>query len=291
MEKEIKTIKISDADFPEELKTIPQPPKVIYTQGLPVKKEVRVAIVGTRLCSDYGKMTASNITQGLVDAGIVVVSGLAPGIDTIAHTIAVENKARTIAVIGSGLDKKNIYPQTNVVLAQKILDCGGLLVSEYPEGTSGAKFTFPRRNRIISGLSLAVVVIEAKEKSGSLITAEWARKQGKKIFAVPGSIYSANSRGCHYLIRQGAILAQNAKDILDGLGIGHIEPLVGKTAIEGSEEEVAILKSLREGALDVDKIILMTGLPAKKVLSILPVLEIEGKIKDLGKNIYALSHC
>ncbi len=288
---ETKTIKISDVDFPEELKTIPQPPKVIYAQGLPVKKEARVAIVGTRMCSDYGKMAASNIAQGLIDAGIVIVSGLAPGIDTIAHTIAVENKARTIAVIGSGLDKKSIYPQTNVVLAQKILDCGGLLISEYPEGTSGAKFTFPRRNRIISGLSLAVVVIEAKERSGSLITAEWARKQGKKIFAVPGSIYSANSRGCHCLIGQGAILAQNAKDILDELGIGHIKPLVGKTIIEGSEEEIAILKSLREGALDVDKIILTTGLPAKKVLSILPVLEIEGKIKDLGKNIYALSHC
>jgi DNA processing protein len=291
MEDSIETIKISDPDFPTELKTIPQPPKVIYTQGRRIKEEMRVAIVGTRMCSDYGKLVASNIAQGLVDAGVVIVSGLAPGIDTIAHTIAVENKARTIAVIGSGLDKKSIYPQTNVVLAQKILDCGGLLVSEYPEGTSGAKFTFPRRNRIISGLSLAVVVIEAKERSGSLITAEWARKQGKKIFAVPGSIYSANSRGCHYLIRQGAILAQNAKDILDGLGIEHIEPLIGKTAIEGSEEEVAILKSLREGALDVDKIILITGLPAKKVLSILPVLEIEGKIKDLGKNIYALSHC
>ena len=290
MEEAIKTLKLSDLDFPAELKTIPQPPKVIYTRGR-LKKETRVAIVGTRLCSDYGKLVAANIAQELVEAGIVIVSGLTPGIDTIAHKTAVENKARTIAVLGTGLDKRSIYPQTNVVLAENILENDGLLISEYPPGMHGARYSFPQRNRIIAGLSLAVVVIEAKEKSGSLITAGWALKQGKLIFAVPGSVYSANSQGCHQLIKKGAILARNAKDILDGIGIDSQQSLGIKTGFEGSEEEILIFKSLREGALDVDKIILTTGLPAKKVLSLLPILEIKGKIRDLGENIYALNHC
>jgi len=290
MEEAIETLKLSDLDFPAELKTIPQPPKVIYTRGR-LKKETRVAIVGTRLCSDYGKLVAANIAQELVEAGIVIVSGLTPGIDTIAHKTAVENKARTIAVLGTGLDKRSIYPQTNVVLAENILENDGLLISEYPPGMHGARYSFPQRNRIIAGLSLAVVVIEAKEKSGSLITAGWALKQGKLIFAVPGSVYSANSQGCHQLIKKGAILARNAKDILDGIGIDSQQSLGIKTGFEGSEEEILIFKSLREGALDVDKIILTTGLPAKKVLSLLPILEIKGKIRDLGENIYALNHC
>jgi DNA processing protein len=290
MEEAIKTLKLSDLDFPAELKTIPQPPKVIYTRGR-LKKETRVAIVGTRLCSDYGKLVAANIAQELVEAGIVIVSGLTPGIDTIAHKTAVENKARTIAVLGTGLDKRSIYPQTNVVLAENILENDGLLISEYPPGMHGARYSFPQRNRIIAGLSLAVVVIEAKEKSGSLITAGWALKQGKLIFAIPGSVYSANSQGCHQLIKKGAILARNAKDILDGIGIDSQQSLGIKTGFEGSEEEILIFKSLREGALDVDKIILTTGLPAKKVLSLLPILEIKGKIRDLGENIYALNHC
>lgn len=290
MEEAIETLKLSDLDFPAELKTIPQPPKVIYTRGR-LKKETRVAIVGTRLCSDYGKLVAANIAQELVEAGIVIVSGLTPGIDTIAHKTAVENKARTIAVLGTGLDKRSIYPQTNVVLAENILENDGLLISEYPPGMHGARYSFPQRNRIIAGLSLAVVVIEAKEKSGSLITAGWALKQGKLIFAIPGSVYSANSQGCHQLIKKGAILARNAKDILDGIGIDSQQSLGIKTGFEGSEEEILIFKSLREGALDVDKIILTTGLPAKKVLSLLPILEIKGKIRDLGENIYALNHC
>lgn len=286
----IETINLTDTAYPPELRSIPQPPKTIYCAGRMTAKETRVAIVGTRMCSDYGKLAASNIAQGLVEAGIVIVSGLTPGIDTIAHKTAVENKARTIAVLGTGLDKKSIYPQTNVALSENILDCGGLLVSECPPGTHGARFTFAKRNRIISGLSLAVVIIEAKEKSGSLITAGWARKQKKKIFAVPGSVYSTNSRGCNELIRQGAILARNAKDILDEIGVGSQLALDGITEPEGSKEEVMILKSLREGALEVDKIILATGLPAVKVLSLLPVLEIKGKVRDLGENIYALSY-
>lgn len=290
MPSNIVKIDFSDADYPLELRSIPQPPKTIYCAGRLEAKETRIAIVGTRMCSEYGKLAALNIAHGLIDAKTVIVSGLTPGIDTIAHKTAVENNTRTIAVLGTGLDKKSIYPQTNVALSESILDCGGLLISEYPPDMHGAKYTFSRRNRIISGLSQAVVVIEAKEKSGSLITAGWAQKQKKKVFAVPGSVYSANSQGCHQLIRQGAILARNAKDILDEIGLNSQLALNGIAEPEGSKEEIIILKSLREGALEVDKIILTTGLPAKTVLSLLPVLEIKGKIRDLGENIYALSY-
>jgi DNA processing protein len=290
MESSITTINNSDPDFPIELKSIPQPPKILYTQGWTKKGETRIAVVGTRLCSPYGKQAVLSIVQGLVDAGITIVSGLTPGIDTLAHQTAVENKARTIAVLGTGLDKRSIYPQTNVVLADKIVENGGLLISEYPPGTHGMKFSFPQRNRIISGLSLAVLVIEAKEKSGSLITAEWARKQGKTVFAVPGSIYTANSRGCHYLIKRGAKLVENASDILDELKIKSQTEAKTLNLFGDNAEESKILESLKEGALETDKIIIKTGLPAKSVLSTLPVLEIKGKIKDLGNNIYALGN-
>jgi DNA processing protein len=208
----------------------------------------------------------------------------------LAHQTAVDNSARTIAVLGTGLDKKNIYPQTNVVLADKIVENGGLLIGEYPPETHGARYTFARRDRIISGLSLATLVIEAKEKSGALITAEWARKQGKTVFAVPGSIYAANSRGCHYLIKHGAKLIDCASDILEELKIESRTEAKTLNLFGDNAEESKILESLKEGALETDKIIIKTGLPAKSILSTLPVLEIKGKIKDLGNNIYALGN-
>ena len=284
-----KEIKKSDPDFPPELKSIPQPPKILYAQGRLGTDKLRVAVVGTRLCSDYGKQAAFSICQGLIEAGVVIVSGLTPGIDTLAHQAAVENKARTIAVLGTGLDKKSIYPQTNVALAEKIVANNGLLLSEYPAGSHGRRFTFPQRNRIIAGLSLAVLVIEAKEKSGSLITTDWARKQGKKIFAVPGSIYSQNARGCHNLIRQGATLVENADDILKELDIAPTWKADKKSIFGDNNEETKILESLTEGALDADKIIVKTGLPARKVMSALPILEIKGRIKDLGGGTYCLN--
>lgn len=288
MEENIQTINIADANYPAQLKEISSPPKTLYAKGALKTEKNCIAVVGTRMYSDYGKQTVFDIVQGLVDAGLTIVSGLAPGIDTLAHQVAVENRARTIAVLGTGLDKKSIYPQTNLELADKIIENNGSLVSEYPPGTRGTRFTFPQRNRIIAGLSLGVLVVEAKEKSGSLITADWARKQGKKIFAVPGSIYSSNSKGCNYLIKGGAIMVENAKDVLKELGID--ARAVKKAPTGGNAEVAKILQVLTGEALEVDKIIKKTGLPTKTVLSILPVLEIEGKIKNLGNNVYAISH-
>ena len=163
---EIKTISVKDKNYPKLLKEIKNPPEVLYTRGELKPDEKCFGVVGTRMFSSYGKQVALEIAGDLAEAGLTIVSGLAPGIDTFAHTATVERRKRTIAVLGTGIDERSIYPQSNLNLARKILETGGCLISEYPPGTRGTNFTFPQRNRIISGLSLGVLVVEAKEKSG-----------------------------------------------------------------------------------------------------------------------------
>jgi len=283
---EIKKISIDDKNYPVLLRKIKDAPKIIYYRGRVLAKENCFAVVGARLCSSYGKEAAFEIVGELAGAGLTIVSGLAPGIDTISHQATIERGGRTIAVLGTGLDEKSIYPQTNLKLAEKILETGGCLLSEYPPGTRGTKFTFPQRNRIISGLSLGTLVIEAKIKSGALITADWAKSQKRKIFAVPGSIHSLNSRGCHYLIKQGAKLVENADDILKELNLCRVsKPVSTSPALV---EENVILEVLKEGALDIDKIIERTKLSPAKTASTLAILEIKDKVRNLGGNIYAL---
>ena len=222
MVEEIKTISIKDSNYPELLKKIKGAPEVLYYRGcLPQAESRGFAVVGARLCSPYGKQVALEIAGDLAESGLTIVSGLAPGIDTASHWAAVERKKRTIAVLGTGVDEKSIYPKENIKLAQKIIETGGCLISEYLPGTPGSKITFPQRNRIISGLSLGVLVVEAKERSGALITAEWARKQGRKVFAVPGPIHSLNSKGPHYLIKNGAKLVETSEDILQELNLSN----------------------------------------------------------------------
>jgi len=285
---EIKFIKIEDKEYPEELEKIKDAPKVLYYKGiLPSANEKCIAIVGTRRYSPYGQQVALKISGELADAGITIVSGLAPGIDTFSHRAAVEKRKRTIAVLGTGLDEKSIYPQTNLDLSRKIIEHGGCLISELPEGTPGSKFSFPRRNRIISGLSSAVLVIEAKEKSGSLITADCAIKQNKKLFAVPGQIYSSNSAGPNGLIKNGAKLVENANDILQELGF---ENIGAKNEIEAeNNEEKLILDALQYEPLHVDKIIEITKLNASAVATTLALMEISGKIRSLRANTYSLN--
>jgi DNA processing protein len=287
MEEEIRTISLQDNEYPKLLKKIPNSPKVLYCLGEIKSDENCFAIVGTRRFSPYGKEVALEIAGDLAEAGLTIVSGLAPGIDTFSHQAVIERKRRTIAVLGTGIDEKSIYPQSNLKLAQKILETGGCLISEYPPGTPGSQFTFPQRNRIISGLSLGILVVEAKEKSGALITAEWAKKQGRKIFAIPGPIHSSNSKGCHYLIKQGAKLVENANDILKELNLPCSSP--GDEQIRGETvEENLILETLKEESLYIDKIIEKTKLSAAEVASTLAILEIKNKIRNLGGNIYAL---
>jgi len=285
----IKTISIQDKNYPKLLKEIKDPPEILYVEGEILPNESCLAVVGTRRASSYGKQVALEIAGDLAEAGLTIVSGLAPGIDSFSHKATLERGKRTIAVLGTGIDKKSIYPQENLKLAEKILETGGALISEYPPGTHGSEFTFPQRNRIISGLSLGVLVVEAKQKSGALITANWAKKQGRKIFAIPGPIHSLNSKGCHYLIKQGAKLVGNVNDILKELNLPIKE---GAKEITGeTPEENLILGVLKEEASDIDKIIEKTKLPAATVASTLAILEIKGKVKNLGGSIYAISYC
>jgi DNA processing protein len=284
----IKSISQKDESYPQLLKEIPDPPEILYFRGKLKFEEKCFAIVGTRRCSDYGKRVTLEIARDLTEAGLTIVSGFAPGIDTLAHLAAIEKKKRTIAVLGTGLDEKSIYPKSNLKLVKKILETGGALISEYEPGTPGSNFTFPKRNRIIAGLSLGVLVVEAKEKSGALITANLAFSQKKKVFAIPGSIFSKNSKGCHFLIKKGAKLVENAKDILEELNLASLI-LEKKKKSEGeNKEERLILAALKEESLYVDQIIKKTKLSPAKVASTLTILEIKGKIRNLGANVYSL---
>lgn len=215
-EKNIQILTIKDEDYPYLLKQIYDPPSVIYIMGnKKILSQNGIAIVGSRNCSLYGQKIAKYLSYQLAKKGIHIISGLARGIDTFSHIGTLQAKGKTIAVLGSGLDV--IYPPENAKLAEKIVESGGCLVSEYIVGTKPLGEHFPARNRIISGLASGVVVVEASEKSGSLITVDFALEQGKNVYAVPGNINSPNSLGTNSLIKQGAKIVTNVEDILEDL--------------------------------------------------------------------------
>lgn len=285
---EIKTIRLKEPNYPRLLKKIKDPPQILYYRGDLSFIPRALAVVGTRRCSDYGKQATLTIVPDLTRAGLIIISGLAWGIDTWAHQACLENNGRTIAVLGTGIDEKSIYPKENLTLARKIVEKKGALISEFPAGTYGARANFPKRNRIISGLSSGVLVVEAREKSGALITARWAREQKRKVFAIPGPLTSLNSRGPNWLIKTGAKLVQSAEDILEELDLAPLpktEMAKGKTP-----EEQLILDCLKGKALQIDKIIEKTRLSPASVASCLTLLEIDNKVKNLGGNVYARSH-
>lgn len=211
----IEELKITDSEYPQNLKEIYDPPKSIYVLGNKhLLNKTGIAIVGSRDATQYGKKISSKIAKELSEKGINIISGLAIGIDEYAHIGALQqNKGKTIAVLGSGIDQ--LYPKQNIELARKIIRSGGCIISEYPIGTKPDKKNFPQRNRIISGISQGILVVEAGEKSGALITAEFGLEQGKEIFAIPGDITKKQSRGCNLLIRDGAKVVLSSQDILD----------------------------------------------------------------------------
>ena len=214
MEKEkIDIITIMDKEYPQKLKQISDFPMYLYTKGnIKLLNKKSIAMVGSRNCTDYGKNVAKDIGRKLVENNIVVVSGLAKGIDTYSHLGALFGNESTIAVLGNSID--SIYPQENKWLAKEILNKNGLIISEYVMGAELKKINFPARNRIISGLSDGVLVIEAKEKSGALLTVDFALEQGREVFAIPGNIYSNFSKGTNGIIKEGAKLISNVDDIL-----------------------------------------------------------------------------
>ncbi len=288
---EIKKISIEDKNYPRLLKEIKEPPKILYVKGEIFSEENCFGIVGTRRCTGYGKQIAEELAADLIDAGLTIVSGMAKGIDTVAHRETVKRGKRTIAVLGSGIDERSIYPQENLKLAREIVKNGGAVISEFPPGDKGLPFHFPQRNRIISGLSLGVLVVEAKMKSGAMITASWAADQGRDVFAIPGPINMPTSDGPNYLIKQGAKLVTDINDILEELNL----PLknLGQKQIKieaETPEEEKILETLEEGPLHIDKIIEKTKLNANVIFSTLLLMEVQRKVKNLGGNIYIINH-
>lgn len=277
-----------DADYPRLLKEIHQPPFILYKKGsFKINHKPLIAIVGSRHPSPYGKRVAETFAKELAQAGVGVVSGLAFGIDSCAHTGTLDIESGTIAVLGNGLDQASISPKSQLPLARAILDRGGALLSEYPPGTKATPYTFPARNRIISGISLGTIVVEAALKSGSLITARYAIEQNREVFAVPGSVFSEASAGPHELIRSGAKLAGNIRDILEEIRPAEsVSEAPREPATPLSPSETAILKTLSSEPLHIDKILKATTLETSQVQSALAFLEIKGLIRNIGGMYY-----
>lgn len=279
-----------DEDYPKLLKEIYDPPYIMYIRGaFKPEDEFALAIVGTRKVSPYGQQVASQISRDLAQAGLTIVSGLAHGVDTHAHLAAVELQARTIAVVGSSLDSQSLFPPGNRRLAEQIIKNGAVL-SEYPLGSNALKHHFPARNRIISGLSLGTLVIEAPEKSGALLTANHALSQNREVFAIPGPIYSANSLGPNNLIKMGAKLVMAAQDILDELNLKSlVQNIQARQILPDSAQEALILEILSAEPVPVDKIVEVTKLETSVVNSTLSLMEMKGKVKNLGGMQYVLA--
>lgn len=283
---------LTDPAYPELLKHIPDPPLLLFVKGVAaVLNAPAVAIVGSRASSSYGRRVAAQFGTALAEHGLVVTSGLALGIDSEAHAGALAAAGgRTVAVLGCGLDQ--IYPRENLQFFRKIPDSGAL-VSEYPLGTRPESFRFPARNRIISGLSLGVVVVEATRRSGSLITARHALEQGREVFAVPGQVDSIKSAGAHGLLQEGAKLVQSVADILEELPLAAIqtgnEPGGRKeTAPDHAlgSEEATLFGLLEVYPRHVDDLVHLSGLSAQRVSEFLLLLELKGLVESQPGNLF-----
>jgi DNA processing protein len=273
---------LADAAYPPALLEIADPPTVLYVRGNPARLNDRgLAIVGSRNATAQGVQNAENFARTLAGHGFAIISGLALGIDAAAHRGALAASGNTIAVIGTGADR--LYPARNMALAQAIVTHGAI-VSEFPLGTPALAANFPRRNRIISGLSRGVLVVEAAIESGSLITARLAAEQGREVFAIPGSIHSPVARGCHQLIKQGAKLVESASDILEELG--SFEPAAAIPAEPDASTEDPLLLALAHDPCSLDELAERTGYETEQLLAELLMLELGGLIATLPGNRY-----
>ncbi len=277
----IKILTWEDEAYPQRLKEIEQPPPVLYVRGEYLPDDLfAVAIVGTRRVTPYGRQITEELAAHLAGNGITVVSGLARGVDAVAHQSALKAGGRTIGVLGSGVDK--IYPPEHRQLAER-METSGAVVSDYAPGTPPDASNFPPRNRIISGLSLAVVVIEAGETSGALITAEFAAEQGREVFAVPGSILAPQSKGTNKLIQQGALPLLSINDLMQALDLGRMgEHKTARKVIPADETEARLMNVLGPQPLHVDEIRNQTELPIEKVSATLALMELKGMVRQVG---------
>ncbi len=277
---------INSLPIPEPLLHIPQPPKQLSIRGTfpNIKKFTFLTIVGPRNYSAYGQDVCKTLIAGLAGYPIVIVSGLATGIDTIAHQSALDNNIITVAFPGCGLDDNVIYPRSNLVLAEKILNSGGALVSEFKNNQTGAQWTFPQRNRLMAGLSVATLVIEAEHKSGTRITARLATEYNRDVLAVPGNIFSKNSEGTNELIKLGATPITSSADILEALGFHVTETAPMDLFSQCSPQEQLVIELLNTPKQKGD-LIREIGIPVHKANILLSQMELNALIKDVGGEI------
>ena len=291
LEKEnIQVIALNNPAYPQLLKESFNPPFLLYIKGsLDLISSPAIAIVGARKCSSYGSQVTFSLAKDLAAAGLIVVSGMAFGVDSFAHRGALENSGKTIAVLGNSLDDKNIYPRENFNLSREIVE-NGALISEYPIETPAGPLTFPARNRIVAGLTLGTVVVEAGEKSGALITADMALNCNREVFSVPGPISSPVSFGTNNLIKNGARVVTGVKDILEELDLN--ESMVPKEKIvknPATQEEKILLEILSTDPLHIDNISKLAKLQTSICSSVLSMMEIKGWVKNIGGQNYIIT--
>jgi len=275
-------IKLKPEEFPPQLLEIPQPPKKLYIRGkLPDPDLTYLAVVGSRNYTSYGRDICEKLIKGLKGYPIVIVSGLALGIDSIAHKTALDVGLKTVAFPGSGLNDKVIYPRTNIFLAQQIVESGGCLISEFEPDFISTLYSFPQRNRLMAGMSKAVLIIEAEEKSGTLITARLALDYNKDVLAVPGSAFSSNSNGTNWLIKQGATPITCSEDILEALGFAIEKPRLSdeEKYADCSEQEIMVINLLRE-PMERDDLIIEMKMSTAEANALLSIMELKELIKE-----------
>ncbi len=276
--------KLEAHEFPKALMEIPEPPNALYLRGsLPPPQHIPLAVVGSRNYSNYGSDVVKHLISGLRGYPVAIVSGLALGIDALAHEAALSAGLYTLSVPGSGLDDSVLYPRSNRTLAMRILQSGGGLLSEYEPTFGATPWSFPQRNRIMAGLSKATLVIEAGPKSGTLITARLAVDYNRELLVVPGNIFNENSRGPHQFLKLGATPITCAEDILDALGISH--DVADKKVIDASIEEITVLNALIEPT-DRDSLIRALGIPVSDANALLMNMELNGRIRESNGVFY-----
>lgn len=288
-------VTLADSDYPQALLNIPDPPLLLYVKGhRDLLNQAALAIVGSRNATPQGIKNAEAFAKSLSDAGLCILSGMAHGIDAAAHRGGLSGQGSSIAIVGTGLDK--VYPAANRDLAHQLANQGAL-VSEFPLGTPPLAANFPRRNRLISGMSVGCLVVEASLQSGSLITARLALEQGRDVFAIPGSIHTPQSKGCHALIKQGAKLVETAQDILEELGNLMVLPTcnsltqtIDTQSLETLTIDSALLEHLGSDPVDVDTLSTRCGLTIAELSAMLLTLELSGYISVLPGGLYQRIH-
>ena len=286
-EEKILRISSKSAEYPEKLNNYPKMPEILFVKGrLPDRKKPSIAIVGARACSTYGRIQAFRYAKVLSSAGVQIISGMAYGIDAEAHKGALEGGTATYAVLAGGVDI--CYPAGNKALYERILREGGGIISEQPPGMRARNYFFPARNRIISGLADMVLIVEAREKSGSLITAQWALDQGKTVYAIPGPVNEELSIGCHTLIYDGAGIAYSPEILLRELGMNYENKVKSDSKNDlGLASDLKLVYScldLRPKSMDF--LIQKTGLPPRQIGSLLLELKLSGLIREIGRHYY-----